>query len=84
MDNWQFVYIIIDGFGKLGVHPRQVGVSVSSVGIPDRPLFALLTKNAGLNFEFLISCNLVLFDLYKCIIEYLQMKCLIFMHTSFM
>lgn len=55
MDDWQFVYIIIDGFGKLGVHPRQVGVSVSSVGIPDRPLFALLTKNAGLNFEFLIS-----------------------------
>jgi len=52
VDDWQVVFIRIHGFGKLGVHPRQVGVSVTSAGIPDRPLFALLTKNAGLNFEF--------------------------------
>jgi len=50
VDDWQVVYVRIHGFGKLGVHPRQVGVSVPSAGIPDsdRPLFALLTKNAVL------------------------------------
>lgn len=52
MDEWQFVSITIDRLVKLGVHPRQVGVSVSSFGIADRPLFALWTKNVGLDFEF--------------------------------
>lgn len=51
MNEWQFDYIRIDGLEKIEVHPREMGVSESSFGITDRPLFALWTIKVSLDFD---------------------------------